>query len=78
VKECLVMPNLISCCFGHELRSCDFIAVRSDTGMTSRKNQPVRFEGNLQVGDVFADGAWRALYALKSATVAPPDRVAWK
>ncbi|MDB6113233.1 MAG: hypothetical protein JWQ62_178, partial [Lacunisphaera sp.] len=70
VKECLVLPNQLSCCFGLEPRFCEFIAVHiQGAGVPDLMDQPLSFEGRLQVGDVFTDGAWVALYSMNCTAV---------
>jgi hypothetical protein len=70
VTDCLVLGNQMSCCFGQEPRFCEFIAVHIDgAGVPDLMDQPLRFEGKLRVGDVFADGAWVALYSMNCTSV---------
>ncbi len=72
VKECLVLANQLGCCYGLEPRFCQFIAVRlSDPCPPELMDQPLRFEGKLHVGDVFAGGAWVALYSMDCTAVKP-------
>jgi hypothetical protein len=70
VTECMVLANQRSCCFGEEPRFCGFIAVHiQGPGVPELMDQPLRFEGKLRVGDVFADGAWVALYSMNCTSV---------
>ncbi len=70
VKECLVLANPMGCCFGQAPRFCEFIAVRMEgAGTPDQMDRPLRFEGKLHVGDVFADGAWVALYSMDCTAV---------
>lgn len=79
VKECLVLASPMACCFGQAPRFCEFMAVRFAAPVPSVMDEPVRFEGKFRVGDVFADGAWVALYSLEDASaVSSLNRVAWK
>jgi hypothetical protein len=72
VTECLVLANQMSCCFGQAPRFCGFIAVHIEgPGVPDQMDQPLRFEGRLRVGDVFADGAWVALYSMNCTAVNP-------
>ncbi|SDS32621.1 hypothetical protein [Opitutus sp. GAS368] len=72
VKECLVLANQMTCCFGQEPRFCQFIAARIDgPGVPDLMDQPLRFEGKLRVGDVFENGVWAAVYSMNCTTVTP-------
>ena len=72
VKDCLVLANQMSCCFGLEPRFCQFIAVHIDGPVTpDLMDQPLRFEGKLRVGDVFDHGVWVALYSMNCTAVTP-------
>jgi len=70
VRECLVLANQMSCCFGQEPRFCQFITAHFDgPGVPSQMDEPLRFEGTLRVGDVFAGDAWVALYSMNCTAV---------
>ena len=70
VKECLILANQMSCCFGQDPRFCEFIVAQIDgAGVPDQMDEPLQFEGRLQVGDVFVGGTWVALYSMNGTTV---------
>lgn len=70
VKECLILANQMSCCFGQDPRFCQFIIAHIEgAGVPGQMDEPLQFEGRLQVGDVFAGGSWVALYSMNGTSV---------
>ena len=66
-KECFIMVNQQTCCYGQTPRFCDYIV--ADTGahepVAAIQDRPLVFEGRLRVADVFANGAWTQLYTME-------------
>jgi hypothetical protein len=69
VRECVVLPNQMSCCFGQVPRFCQFIVARmGGAGVPNLMDRPIVFQGKLHVGDVFTNGYWTALYTIDAAS----------
>ncbi len=70
VREFLVMPNQMSCCYGSPPRFWEFIAVRMKTAAAPNvMDQTLTFEGTLRVGDVYENGYWTQLYTMECTAV---------
>ncbi|HWA28267.1 MAG TPA: hypothetical protein VG734_21625 [Lacunisphaera sp.] len=79
VQECIILASPMGCCFGQTPRFCEFVIARfGKAGVPEMMDQLLYFEGKFQVGDVFADGTWVALYAMNCTAVGTPDRLALK
>ena len=70
VRECLIMANQLTCCFGKTPRFCDFIVARIDApSVAVLQDLPLVFTGRLKVGDVFEGKAWTSFYTMQVAGV---------
>ena len=70
VRECLIMANQLTCCFGQTPRFCDFIIARIDgPSVAVLQDLPLVFTGRLKVGDVFEGKAWTGFYTMQVADV---------
>lgn len=70
VRECLIMANQMTCCYGKMPRFCDFIVARIDTpSVAVLQDQPLVFTGRLKVGDEFANKIWVSFYSMQVESV---------
>ena len=66
-KECFIMVNQMTCCYGQAPRFCDYLVaqVGAHDPVKVLQDRPLVFEGMLRVADVFANGAWTQLYTME-------------
>ena len=70
VRECLIMANQLTCCYGKMPRFCDFIVAHVDTpSVAVLQDQPLVFTGRLKVGDEFAGKIWVSFYSMQVESV---------
>lgn len=70
VRECLIMANQLTCCYGKPPRFCDFIIAHVDAPEVAvLQDQPLVFTGRLKVGDSFEGTAWTGFYAMQVESV---------
>lgn len=70
VRECLIMANQLTCCYGKMPRFCDFIVARVDApAVAVLQDQPLVFTGRLKVGDEFANKIWVSFYSMQVESV---------
>lgn len=70
VRECLIMANQLTCCYGKPPRFCDFIIAHVDAPEVAvLQDQPLVFTGRLKVGDSFQGTAWTGFYAMQVQSV---------
>lgn len=70
VRECLIMANQMTCCYGKMPRFCDFIVARVDTpSVAVLQDQPLVFTGRLKVGDEFSSKIWVSFYSMQVESV---------
>jgi len=70
VREFLIMPNQMSCCYGAPPRFWEFIAVSmKGKAAPNVMDQTLTFEGTLHVGDVYENGYWTQLYTMECTAV---------
>jgi hypothetical protein len=70
VRECLIMANQLTCCYGKPPRFCDFIIAHVDAPEVAvLQDQPLVFTGRLKVGDSFEGTAWTGFYAMQVQSV---------
>ncbi|HSI07417.1 MAG: DUF3299 domain-containing protein [Rariglobus sp.] len=70
VRECLIMVNQLTCCYGKPPRFCDFIIAHVDAPEVAvLQDQPLVFTGRLKVGDAFEGKAWTGFYAMQVQSV---------
>lgn len=70
VRECLIMANQLTCCYGKIPRFCDYIIARVDgDSVAVLQDQPLVFTGRIKVGDVFEGKAWTAFYTMQVEAV---------
>jgi len=73
VRECLIMANQMTCCFGNVPRFCDFIIARVDgPSVAVLQDEPLIFTGRFKVGDVFEGKAWTSFYSMEIEAVGRP------
>lgn len=65
-KECFIMVNQLTCCYGQTPRFCDYLVaqVGAHEPVNVLQDRPLVFEGTLRVADVFANGAWTQFYTM--------------
>ncbi|HTZ19964.1 MAG TPA: DUF3299 domain-containing protein [Opitutaceae bacterium] len=75
VQDFLILANQLTCCFGYPPRFCDYILAHAESGAGSpRTDLPTSFEGTLHVRDIYANGAWSALYSMDCTKLTPDFR----
>lgn len=71
VRECVIVPSQLNCCFGRPPRFCQLVVVRmTDKAIPPIVEQLVSFSGTLHVGDVYERGYWYTFYRLDCTGVA--------
>jgi hypothetical protein len=70
VREFMILPSRMTCCYGQSPRFCEFITARMQgRAIPAKMDEPNSFEGVLHVGDVYVNGYWSALYTLDCTQV---------
>jgi hypothetical protein len=70
VREFMILPSQMTCCFGQSPRFCEFISARMrGSAVPAKTDEPVAFEGVFHAGDVYVNGYWSTLYTLDCTQV---------
>ena len=70
VREFMIMPNQLSCCFGGTPRFWEFVvSEKKGDAVPNLMDTLLTFEGVLKVGDVFENGYWTQFYTLECTNV---------
>lgn len=71
VREFMILPSPMTCCYGVAPRFCEFITAHvKGNAIPACMDEPVTFEGTLHVGDIYVNGYWSALYTMDCTNVA--------
>lgn len=70
VREFMIMPNQLSCCYGGTPRFWEFVvSEKKGDAVPNLMDTLLTFEGVLKVGDVFENGYWTQFYTLECTNV---------
>ena len=69
VREFLLLPNTMACCFGMMPAYNEFIFVKMPSGAGMLENVPIRVQGRFSIEETWEDGFFSHLYYMKGSRV---------
>ncbi len=69
VREFLLLPNTMACCYGMMPGYNEFIFVKMPSGAGMLENIPIRVYGRLSIEETWDDGFFSHLYYMKGSRV---------